>query len=194
MSSGDFGTIWRAIGSHAVWTLLIVSLGLNLLQNQRLQGTAHAREQLPLPGTRLPAIDVVSAGAQEMRLEYNAQSLPTILYYFSPSCGWCERNWNSVSALERATRGRYRFVAVTTAGETARRDRASRLPVPTYWGLSESQRLAHEFAGTPHTVAVSPDGRVLQSWSGAYVRNVRVDVERYFQVQLPEVKLPASAH
>jgi hypothetical protein len=177
----------RAVRSYGVWILLLVSVGVNLLQNQRLNGAALAREGFPRPGTRVPRIDVVSSNGQPASFGYGADGRETIMYYFSTQCGWCERNWASVSALERATRGRYRFLAVTTAGDGVRQTHAGRLPVVTYWGLPQSQRAAYQFGGTPHTVVVSPSGHVLRAWSGAYFRQVKTDLERYFQVRLPEL-------
>ena len=44
---------------------------------------------------------------------------PTILYHFSPSCSWCERNWENVRTLIRETRGRYRFVGISTTPVSA---------------------------------------------------------------------------
>jgi len=183
----------RAVQSYGVWILLLGSVWLNLLQNQRLNGTALAREGFPRPGTRVPGIDVVSSNGLPTSFGYGANVRQTIMYYFSPQCGWCERNWASVSALERATRGRYRFVAVTTADDRVRQMQAGRLPVMTYWGLPQSQRAAYQLGGTPHTVVVSPEGRVLRAWSGAYVRQVKTDLERYFQVRLPELPSPEAA-
>jgi hypothetical protein len=121
-----------------------------------------------------------------VRLDFASVRVPTILYFFSSRCGWCERNWNSVAALEVATRGGYRFAAVTTE-DGERRDRARGLPVPTYWSLSERDRAAYKLSSTPHTLVVSPDGRVLASWAGAYTGATREKVERYFEMQLPEL-------
>jgi hypothetical protein len=167
-------------------TLLGLSAAMNLLQSERLKA-ACGREERPAIGTRVPAIDVIASDATPTRIDYSRGTLPTIFYYFHPSCSWCERNWESVRTLADATRGRYRVVALTSAGDDVRRERASGLPFQTFWGLPEAQREAYQFRGTPHTVVVSADGRVLRSWSGAYMRDVKTELERYFQVSLPEV-------
>ena len=39
------------------------------------------------------------------------------------------------------------------------------------------------FDGTPHTVVVSRDGKVVQSWPGAYVGKSEQDVAAYFRMQ-----------
>jgi hypothetical protein len=183
----------RNVGSYALCTLLCVSATMNLLQSERLRA-ARGREERPAIGTRVPSIDLIASDATSTHIDYPRGGLPTIFYYFSASCSWCERNWESVRTLADGTRGRYRVVALTTNGEDVRRTRASGLPLPTFWGLSEQQRAAYQFRGTPHTLLVSADGRVVRSWSGAYARDVKTDLERYFQVSLPELPAQRAGH
>jgi len=180
-------TIRRAVGSYGVLIVIAASITLNLLQSHRLKALSRTPDAAPRAGTLVPGLDVTDADATPVRIEYGPGQRPTILYFFSPSCSWCERNWPAVHALERATRGRYRFVAVTTAGGDERQTRASGLPVPTYWGWSETGRQSYQLRGTPHTVVIAPTGRVLRSWIGAYTGAARAELERYFQVDLPEL-------
>src|SRR4029453_16252510 len=103
--------------------------------------------------------------------------------------GWCVRNWRSVAALEKQTRGRFRFRAVT-AGPSPTIDLTGYgVDFPLFTARHPWQLRAYGFRGTPHTVVVSPQGQLLRSWIGAYTGAVKRDVERFFQVRLPE--LPA---
>jgi hypothetical protein len=182
----------RIVGAIFFWMLLAASVALNLMQSQRLHSASEGRERLPRIGVVVQPIDARTADAQLAHIAYASERVPTILYYFSPRCGWCERNWDSVAALQRATGGRYRFVAVTTAGEAERRERAAGLPVPTYWRLSDDDRRAYQLSGTPHTLVISTEGRVINSWPGAYIGGTKTKLERYFQVSLPGVSSPSS--
>jgi hypothetical protein len=176
-----------AAASHGVFVLIVASMTLNLVQAHQLRTRIRTPSANPHIGLRVPAIDVKTADAKPIRFDYSTPQQPTILYYFNPSCSWCERNWQAVEALERGTRGRYRFVAVTTADRDRVNDHA--FPVATFWAWHEAGRRAYQLGGTPHTLVIGSDGRVVRSWVGAYIRNTRSDLERYFQVRLPEVAL-----
>ena len=189
MISGMLAGVVRRMSRHAmVWTLLVASLGLNVAQGQKLRALGRGGEaSLPI-GSRVPPIDLASAEGESRRIAYTPDALPTIVYFFSPRCGWCKRNWDSLATLERATRGRYRLLAVTTADPDANRDLARALPVSAGWRMSERSRHAYRFSGTPHTLVVSADGRVAGSWAGAYTGTTKEQVERFFQTRLPDIQ------
>jgi hypothetical protein len=43
---------------------------------------------------------------------------------------------------------------------------------------------AYGVQGTPHTLVVSPRGKILASWAGAYAGRVRDSVSRFFHVSI----------
>jgi hypothetical protein len=91
------------------------------------------------------------------------------------------------------TQGRYRFIAIAAtadAGIELSRLRTEGLALEVLTGLDDQTIAAYGFRGTPHTVVVSPDGRVLSSWAGAYSGAALVPVEQFFAVKLPGI-LPA---
>lgn len=165
----------------AVWTLLAASLALNLARRATYQ-KALPTEAAPLR-VRLDSMNVVSETGEPASISFRSQPLPTILYYFSATCVWCDRNWASVRALEQRTQGKYRFIAVTSDRLT----RTAKIPVHGYGMLPNAVRTAIHAGGTPHTYIISTDGVVTQSWPGAYQGRTRTAVERYFGVRLPEL-------
>lgn len=176
------------VGQHAWVVLLASSLILNVVLSERVR--AYHRVQAATgtvrEGTALPALDVVATSTgRHLRLEYGADALPTVLYYFSPVCGWCERNWRNVAAVERQTQGRFRFLAVSTTPDVQRIRAAHAIGFEIYSGLSEEARRAHGFIGTPHTIVLSPEGQVLKAWAGAYNERVGREIAAYLQVSLP---------
>jgi peroxiredoxin len=173
------------VGRHAWTALFACSLMLNLVHAQRLRASHAAEIASVREGTMLPPLDLVSSNGRRAQLRYGEHELPTILYFFSPACGWCERNWNNVVALERFTRGRYRFVPLSTTSDVDRLRAAHGITFEVYSGLSEELRRAHGFAGTPHTILVSPNGRVMKAWAGAYNERLSREIEGVFQVRLP---------
>jgi hypothetical protein len=178
----------RVSQSAAIWILLVVSISLNVVQSHRLRAAGRGVEVDLRTGTAVPLVDGTSVTGESRQIRYGAGTLPTIVYFFNPRCGWCERNWDSLATLERATRGRYRLIAVTTAKPDDYRAWAAKLPVETMWRISEASRQAYRFSGTPHTLVVSPEGRVVTSWVGAYTGAAKTRVERFFRVSLPELR------
>jgi peroxiredoxin len=118
--------------------------------------------------------------------------LPVVVYFFSPSCAWCERNWANVEALSRAASHRYRVVAVSTERSLKAYVTERRLTVDVLEGLDERVRRSFGFTLTPHTIVVSPEGLITHDWRGAFTPRVERQVEELFDILLPGVA-PAVA-
>lgn len=178
-------TAVRHLASGSVWIVLLVSLSLNVALGARLRARNAAPPAADGTPATVPPIDVRSLDGANVPVRYGADAPPTILYYFNSACGWCRRNWDAVAALERQTRGRYRFIALTGEAAVAAPSGLPRGTIHTALGV-RARRL-HGFSGTPHTMVISPEGRVLQSWPGAYTGATKRAVERFFKVDLPAV-------
>jgi hypothetical protein len=174
---------WSALTQHGVIVIVVLSLVVNVVQDQRLRALSlPARPQTARD--RITTIDVVDHAGVPVRVAFGADTRATILYFFSASCRWCEVNWQAVAELERAVGDRYRIVALSTSASIAPVIDRHRLTFAVYGGLPETVRRALGFGGTPHTVVVSPEGRIVQSWVGAFRGNVRRQLERHFGVRL----------
>jgi hypothetical protein len=47
---------------------------------------------------------------------------------------------------------------------------------------------AYKLGGTPQTLVVSEDGKVMKNWKGAYMSNIQKEVEDYFHIDLPGIR------
>jgi thiol-disulfide isomerase/thioredoxin len=111
----------------------------------------------------------------------------TVLYVFSPSCGFCRKNERSAERLADALGGNTRFVAVSL-------DRDGlfewlnlvRPHFAVVTDLSYRTYQAYRFESTPTTVAVSAGGVVEGVWKGAYVGENKNQIEAKFGVHLPQ--------
>ena len=85
--------------------------------------------------------------------------------------------------------GEYRFVGLSLSAD-ALPEYVSKndLKLPVYSGLSNGTKAAYKLSGTPQTIVISPEGRVLQNWMGAYVGKQKDEIEAYFGVTLPGLK------
>jgi len=119
-------------------------------------------------------------------LVYNDTRLPTMLYVFSPSCVWCARNRANFDAVRNAAAGRYRIVGVSTV-KAGLSDYVAKehLSFPVLTDISAESNSKYMFGGTPQTIIISPAGRVLHTWIGAYNGTLRDDIEKLMAIRLP---------
>ncbi len=176
-----------------ITALLIVSAAINVFQNRKITQLRSAiailksEGQLAL-GSTVPSIDARDENKNSARLSYVEGGPPTVLYVFSPQCGWCTRNLDSIKALAKGINGSYRFAAVSLSEEKLQEYITEKdFKFPIYTGLSISTAKAYKFGGTPQTLVISSDGRVQKNWMGAYAGATKSEIEEYFHITLPEL-------
>ena len=59
------------------------------------------------------------------------------------------------------------------------------LPFTIYHSPRDEVKVTYGLNSTPSTIVVSPAGKILQYWRGAYSEDVQAEVEQFFQVKLP---------
>lgn len=175
-----------AIGLSRHWLvlLLLMSVGVNMSLSQELRVSRREAAGSVLPGTMVPPMRGVTRQGIPTTIQPNS-AMPTVFYYFSAACGWCERNWANIDALVNQTRGRYRVVGIAASDEVpaAITDRA--IPLSILTSVDSETLAAYGFRGTPQTVVIAGDGRVLKSWTGAYQGAQADSVATFFGVRLP---------
>jgi hypothetical protein len=178
----------------AVAVALAVSVTLNVLLARRVRSLTYARSasmaeyQLQV-GSAVPPIAVKRLGGQKEVISYQGVNQTTILYVFTPPCSWCARNMDNFKTLLGKESGEYRFIALSLSDDTLAEYVAKNdLKLPVYSGLSMDTKAAYKLSGTPQTIVISPEGRVLQNWMGAYVGDQKSQVEAFFHVTLPGLK------
>jgi len=136
----------------------------------------------------MPPVTLTANTGEHAAIEFGYGAVPTLFYWFSPTCGWCELNLPNFEALAAQARGRYRLVAVADASpaDLANYREKHRFNFPLYTITARQIGLYH-FRGTPTSVLVSSRGIVLKVWAGAYLPTTLVDIERTLAVTLPGV-------
>lgn len=111
--------------------------------------------------------------------------LPTVLYVFSPECGWCSKNRENVIWLESKLRGRYRFVGISLTARGLREHMKEQpLPFPVYQNPSPGALAAYRLESTPQTILISRNGEFERAWSGAYVDDLKLEIQAYLTARL----------
>jgi thioredoxin-related protein len=121
-------------------------------------------------------------------INYADVSQPTVLYIFSPACVWCNRNLENIKTLAHERGNSYRFIGLSLSDDKLKEFvEARQLNFPVYKNLSpESARLLG-IEGTPQTIIVSHEGKVLKNWAGAFGPDLQPEVENFFDLHLPGV-------
>jgi len=181
-----FGVITASMGAA-----LIMSVTLNVLLAHRIRSFDLARETkratlLLKAGVAVPPITAQRFGGQEGEISYDTAAQPTILYVFTPTCIWCARNLKNFKTLLDKEGGHYRFIGLSLSEQTLAEYVAKNdLKFPIYSGLSPETLKTYKLGSTPQTIVISPEGKVLQDWAGAYVGDQKSQVEAFFHVNLP---------
>jgi peroxiredoxin len=167
--------------------VLCGSLGLNVylgIDRARAPLVARAAEgpQLIKPGTPAPGFEFFGAGSKPVSLTFGG-TRDTLLYVYSPTCHWCERNLANIRAIVKS-RPDLRIVGVSL-GKAGADPVADQIGFDTIVHPTAQTLSAYGLGATPSTVLVSRDGKVLQAWSGAYSGALGSEVSKVLAVNLP---------
>jgi hypothetical protein len=167
--------------------ILVASLSLNVYLGWKVkQGGVEPDTAKAVPGMKVDPITAVDLDGKPFTIAYNGINKPTVFYVITPSCIWCRRNQANVNRLADAKANDFRFVGLSL-GESGLKEYVEEhhLKFPVYARLPAETVESLGLGGTPQTIVVSPEGEILKVWTGAYIEDLRPEVEAYFGIQLP---------
>jgi len=178
---------------RVVWSLtaiLAVSLAMNLWLSLRISELNKPKRSEPEPalpvGASVPPAKVLDIEGRPALLSYEGAARPFVLYVFTPQCSWCSRNLANLRALVSQKRDAYQFVGLSLREDGLKEYLAANgLDIPVYTAPAEETMREYRLGNTPQMIVVSPGGKVLQNWVGAYGGAKQADVEKFFGVRLP---------
>lgn len=178
----------------AVTAALVVSALLNVALAHKVRNLTYARSPKTADfqiktGTIVPEITAKRLDGQPAVISYESTKQSTVLYIFRPPCHWCSRNLDNLRTLVDKESDNYRFIGLSLSEEGLPQYVAkNNLKLPVYSGLSIETLKTYKLGSTPQTVVISPEGKVLQDWVGAYVGKQKSEVEEFFHVTLPGLR------
>lgn len=185
------------LGHYAVTIgilLLLASVSLNVVLASKLRAfrqfqSDKTAERLLKVGVTVPPIAAKLLSGEQQVISYLGTNQPTVLYIFTPPCVWCVRNVDNFKALLDKERDKYHFIGLSLS-ERALAEYVAKndLKLPVYSGLSPETVKAYKLGSTPQTIVISPEGKVLQDWVGAYMGDQKSQVETFFHVSLPGLR------
>lgn len=112
----------------------------------------------------------------------------TILYVFAADCHYCGANTENMRALEKQTRGRYRFIGLALRDtELDSYVRDNKIDFPILRSVPKEVADAYGLYFTPETIVISSNGQVAGVWKGAYTTEMQKGIEARLDVRLPGV-------
>jgi peroxiredoxin len=169
----------------ALSVIVNVALARKLSIQNRLVSSLYSSSRLQT-GDAVPDIVGYAVDGHEQTLKYSEVNVPTVLYVFTPQCGWCRKNIENLRALINNSGTRYRVVGISlTSVDLAAYLDHEHLVFPVYTGLTDATKAAYKLGGTPTTIIVSPNSTVLKAWSGVYEEPVRTEIQGFLKVRLP---------
>ncbi len=178
--------------------MLVASVVLNVMLSLRVreltakQDAARADRELQV-GTVVPPIAAKRLDGRSETIAYAGSDRPTVLYIFTPQCEWCTRNLDNLRTLVSRKGEGYRFIGISLSKEGLENYVTEhQVPFPVYTDIPKGAGEAYKMGGTPQTVVISPQGKVIQNWVGAYAGEQQSHVEAYFDVTLPGIQLKGN--
>ena len=169
--------------THVALVALIIAIATNVGIALTLKARLDALRPVAAVKTGTAITEITgkdpSGATQTIQL---AGSRPTLLYVSKKGCAWCQRNERNVHAIGLQASTRFRILELSPDGVGPSGSKAlgvERLIVTE----DVLQRIGTR--GTPYTLLLSPDGRVIDSWIGAFGAQTAPSVARALQVELP---------
>ena len=173
--------------------VLIAMLSMSVALNVGLAVTLNrARTALEPPafasGNRAPVLRIQSETGATTTIAYEANALPTLLYWFRPSCSWCEANFDNFAALAAQAPGRYRFLAISSASpiELSEYARRHNINFPLF-SIDDATAAQYRLTGTPTCLLITGNGALAKRWLGAFAPSTLQQIEKTLAVELPGI-------
>jgi hypothetical protein len=185
---------------HITVILLAISLLMNIGLTWKVKSVHKSLESLtqkfldsnfhPSVGALVNYLKVTDIDGKPVTLNMKAPEFKyTVLYIFSPRCGWCKRNLSNLKSLAAQTGPQFRLVGLSTTNEgigVYAREQGFNFPVYVLPEGMVPETLV--VAGTPTTFVISNGsvGSVVASWTGAYNKEYKSEIEGILKVRFPD--------
>jgi hypothetical protein len=194
--STEFSNAVRVL-QRVIWAMMFIvalSLASNLylaytIQNLANNSTAKFPARAPLGvGVSAPDITAKNLAGIDEKISLKEGDKPTIIYVFSPSCIWCDRNQENLKTILASKRSTHRIIGLSLVSEGVKEYVAKHnFDFPVYITPTPDTVRAYNLGSTPQTIVISGSGKVEQNWEGAFVGDTKSTVEKYFGISLPGI-------
>lgn len=162
-------------------------------QNEMLH-LGNAGSHANILGATITHLNAKTLDGKPATITFTKNALPTILYVFRPTCGWCERNLPNLRAMEvSAPKRHFRLIGVSLDSKSLKQYvKSKHFSFPVYSDVAPSERVRLDMGGTPQTIMISNEA-VVRDWEGAYTPNLQKEIEATLGITLPGISTKLSS-
>jgi peroxiredoxin len=174
--------------------LLAVSTVLNVFLSQKIRNLTNIIDESNAEGRldegeTAAILEAKDLTGKPITLSYSDVNIPTVLYTFTPQCHWCFENLENIKFLAKQSQGKFRLIGLSlNKDELESYLQKNGIDFPIYTDIPANIQADYKFGGTPQTIVISRDGKVIKNWVGIYTDEVGSEVENYFSIKLPASK------
>jgi hypothetical protein len=134
-------------------------------------------------GARVPSFIATRLDGENERLTFGQDSRPTIVYVFSPSCIWCERNSAALTEFAANVGKRTHLIGISLLAEGTH-DFVLRHQInfPVYTNIPDATASTFQLGPTPQTILVSTEARIQSVWTGVYDDRTKSSIEHALSI------------
>lgn len=180
--------LWNRRFDCLTFLLLGVSLALNVKLGLQLRSLppVQAAPATVSAGAKIPILSAEDLRGAKVTLNWAVDTRPSLVYIFSPSCHWCTRNLPNIKTLSREVNSGYRIIGISLSSDGLEKYvKDNEFTFPVYRNVSLTDGKQFALKSTPQTLIISPEGKVMESWRGAYADKVKNEIEFKLGVKLP---------
>lgn len=178
---------------RVIWAMTVIlgiSLSVNLFLAYRIRKGGQLSTLIRLAplaeGTVVLPIKAHSLDGAEVTISSQDNSNRLVVYVFTPQCTWCVRNLTNLKKILAEKHDAFRFVGLSLTDKDLDRYLSEKhLDLLVVMNPTAQTRNEYKLGSTPQTIVISPNGRILKNWVGAYSGATQKEIEEFFSVRLP---------
>lgn len=141
-----------------------------------------------LVGMLAPPLKMHDLVSKPVEVSAGRSGKMTVLYVFSPECGWCKRNAANMRALVKGAGPKYDVVPISLISDgVGAYVSALGVTGAVYADPTAETRIAYGMGSTPQTIVVGTEGKIVKNWPGAYIGGQLDEISAVLGVPLPGV-------
>ena len=123
---------------------LNVALAFRVAEQREVIETGGGERQ-EMVGRRMEPLVGTDPSGVPARVEFGSDGKPTVLYVFAPGCGWCDRNYEAVIALQEGVASARDIDLAVVAGTGFPNEKGGPLHLADQLGIDEVLRQLDKF-------------------------------------------------
>jgi hypothetical protein len=138
-------------------------------------------------GESAPGLIASDWSGKDVEVRLANHVLPTVVYLYSASCHWYEKNLFNVQEMVSQSSGKFEVILISMEPRTSDRKDPGILGATHLFSPSIESKMTFDFNATPMTLVFSPDGVLQKVWKGAFINEKKIEIEKTLGIHLSDL-------